>query len=94
MAIEMYKCNNSLAPSYLCDLFKSRDSSYNLRDPYKLIQPEFNTIKFGYKSFTYYGSKLWNSLPPDIKGSCSLSIFKKRISKWCHSTNCDKLVIE
>ena len=54
LAIEMYKCTNSLAPSYLCDLFKPRAVKYNFRDPFRLIQPEFNTIRFGYKFFTYY----------------------------------------
>ena len=94
LAIEMYKCTNSLAPSYLCDLFKPRAIKYKLRDPHRLLQPEFNTIRFGYKSFTYYGSKLWNSLPPDIKDSDSLYIFKRRISLWCHSTKCDELIID
>ena len=42
-------------------------------------------VMFGFKSFRYFGAKLWNVLPADIKQSESLFIFKARITKWCYS---------
>ena len=96
LAIEVYKCYHSIGPEYLNELFARPDNSYNFRDPYKLIQPKFNTMKFGYKSFKYYGAKLWNSLPVHIKCSASLNIFKKEIATfiWCSSSKCEDYLIE
>ena len=94
LAIEMYKCRRNLAPPYLCDLFHQSVNRYELRDSDRLIQPKFTTMKYGYRSFSYYGSKLWNNLPSDIKNSESLNIFKHRITQWCHSSECENLIIE
>ena len=85
LGIEMYKCIKETNPTYLNDLFCEQTSDYQLRDSSRLIQPKFNTLKFGFKSFRYFGAKLWNVLPADIKHPESLSIFKTRITKWCYS---------
>ena len=85
LGIEMYKCVNGFNPTYLNDLFTAQSNDYNLRDSSRLIQPKFNTFKFGFKSFRYFGAKLWNVLPINIKRSESLSIFKISITAWCHS---------
>ena len=85
LGIEMYKCIKEANPTYLNHLFCEQTSDYQLRDSSRLIQPKFNTFKFGFKSFRYFGAKLWNVLPVDIKQSESLFIFKTRITKWCYS---------
>ena len=85
LGIEMYKCVNGFNPTYLNDLFTAQSNDYHLRDSSRLIQPKFNTFKFGFKSFKYFDAKLWNVLPIDIKRSESLSIFKRSITAWCHS---------
>ena len=85
LGIEMYKCIKETNTTYLNDLFCEQTSDYQLRDSSRLIQPKFNTFKFGFKSFRYFGAKLWNVLPVDIKQSESLFIFKTRITKWCYS---------
>ena len=63
----MYKCIKDTNPTYLNDLFSVQADDYQLRDSSRLIQPKFNTFKFGSKSSRYYGAKLWNVLPVDIK---------------------------
>ena len=40
------------------------------------------TTSHGIKSFQYYGARLWNSLPADIKSAVSISQFKILIRKW------------
>ena len=85
LGIEMYKCVNGFNPTYLNDLFTPQSNDYHHRDSSRLIQPKFNTFKFGFKSFKYFGAKLWNVLYIDIKRSESLSIFKRSIAAWCHS---------
>ena len=64
-----------------------------MRDKSILKQDRFNTVKFGFKSFQYYGSKLWNHLPNDIKNSSDLFIFKDKLTKWCFTDQCRKLEI-
>ena len=85
LALQMYECVNVFNPTYLNDLFTAQSNDYHLRDSSRLIQPKFNTFKFGFKSFRYFGAKLWNVLPINIKRFESLSIFKRSITAWCHS---------
>ena len=70
MCIEVYKCTNSFLPDYLCDLSKKKEQCYDIRDNNKLIQRKFKSITYGYKSFSYYGAKIWNHPTSDLK--CSL----------------------
>ena len=93
LAIEVYKCVKGKNPNYMNDMFKSKNSLYNFRDPSKLDQSKFKTVRFGYKSFSYYGSKLWNSLPPDIKNAENVFSFKKKLSLWCQTPDARSLVI-
>ena len=93
LGIEVYKCVNKLNPEYLNSMFKQRTISYDFRDPLKLELSKFRTTSFGYKSFSYYGAKLWNSLPTEIKNVDSLSKFKENISRWCHSADAQSFVI-
>ena len=93
MAIEMYKCANHLNPEYLNDLFEFNKTPYDMRDPNRIKQPKFSTVRYGYKSFTYYGAKLWNAIPGNIKTVGELSIFKAQIKPWCLSSECDDLIV-
>ena len=76
LAIEIYKCRTDNNPLYLNELFKPKSTTYNLRDSKILHQPRFNTFTFGYRSFNYYGAKLWNSLPVYLKNAESVNNFK------------------
>ena len=94
LAIEMYKCVHGLNPPYLNELFKSKDTRYHFRDSNRLQQPEFQTVRYGFKSFRYYGSKLWNALPAEVKKSQNLHHFKKNVTQWCASAKCDVFIIQ
>ena len=72
LAIEMFKCVHGLNPPYLNELFINKDTPYNLRDSNRLQQPEYKTVRYGFKSFRYYGSKIWNALPTEVKQSVKL----------------------
>ena len=76
LGIEVYECNNDLNLKYLNDLLCPKELSYQLWDNNRLHQMKFNTITFGYRSFSYYGAKVWNTLPPEIKKMQSLSAIK------------------
>ena len=94
LAIEMYKCVNDINPLYLNQLFKNKETNYDLRDSSLLVQFPFNTYKYGYRSFKYYGTRLWNSLPAELKSSRSLNAFKRNIDGWCQTPSALKLVIQ
>ena len=83
LAIEMFKCMNGLNPLYINNMFSGKDSSYNLQDNSRLMQPKCNTKRYGYKSYKYLGSKVWNCLPPCVKNINDLNLFKKNIYNWC-----------
>ena len=74
-------------------MFVGRDPYYALRNNVLLQQSKFQTIKFGYKSFQYYGAKLWNTLPPDVKKSPNLEIFKRKLNVWLYTSQAASLVI-
>ena len=90
----MFKCVHGLSPPYLNELFINKDTPYNLRDSNRLQQPEYKTVRYGFKSFRYYGSKLWNTLPTEVKQSENLYHFNKNITDWCVSGKCDIFIIQ
>ena len=94
LAIEMYKCVQGLNPPYLNVPFKSKDTRCNFRDSNRLQQPEFQTVRYGLKSFRYHGLKLWNALPAEVKKSQNLHHFKKNVTQWCASAKCDVFIIQ
>ena len=93
LAIEVFKCVNGINPPYLNNMFTQKSIGYNLRDSSILEQNKFTTLRYGYKSFRYFGSKLWNSLPHDVKNSETICAFKRNITRWCYSDDAQKLEI-
>ena len=92
LAIEVFKCVNGTNPVYLNELFITPESNYDLRNKSRLLQPKFNTYKYGYNSFRYLGSKLWNSLPSHLKNINDLYDFRREIYKWCLSDRGIKII--
>ena len=86
LAIEVYKCVTKANPQFMRDMFSERKLHYNLRNSNLLAQHRFKTKKYGFKSFRYYGAKLWNALPPELKEIDKLHIFKQRLTVWCSSS--------
>ena len=82
LIIEIYKCVNGVNPEYLNKLLCPKDHVYMLRDTNTLVQNRYGTKTYGYKSFQYFGAKLWNSLPLDVKECDTVSKFKARLDVW------------
>ena len=66
-------------PPILNDIFTSKENGINLRINNKLVLPKVTT-KRGLHSFTYRGSRAWNTLSDDLKKSCSVEEFKTSLS--------------
>ena len=68
-----------MSPDYVSEMFQRQNHGYDVRNNQGLVQPSFSTIRYGFNSVRYLGSKIWNNLPNDVKNSNSLSVFKKRL---------------
>ena len=82
--ILIFKIVNGLSPPYLQDLFRQiKSSTYSLRSAGEenLLLPGANLEIFK-KSLQFSGVCIWNSLPPHIKKSKSLSNFKEKCQKY------------
>ena len=93
LAVEVYKCVHGLNPTYLNDHFTEPLASYNFRDKCRLHQLQFHTYTYGFRSFKYSGSKLWNSLPRATKNTNDINEFKKNITERCQTCDFSKLEI-
>ncbi len=95
MLYEVYRCENKLAiaPEYLNSLLTLNQGSRSTRNVMQLIQNKFNTRKFGYNSFQYQGSRLWNILDNKYKiADC----FKGTMTEWnpiCACSSCDLCIL-
>ena len=91
---EIYKSLNKLNPEFMWDYFQIKSTPYSHRNGQLLNIPAVRTKAYGINSLLFRGSILWNSVPINIKASCSVNIFKNRIKTWsgklCNCTICTK----
>ena len=79
---EIYECVENLNPKYFNDFLCPKGLSCQWWDSNRLHQTKFNTVTFGYRSFSYYGAKVWNTLSPGTK-ILILSAYEINLKKWC-----------
>jgi hypothetical protein len=96
IACEVYKSLNNLNPQFMHDMFEKKENMYGFRDSEKLVVPNFNKIRYGRNTFSYYGSHLWNMLPVETKHATSLNVFKRMLKSWegpnCNCSSCTFIV--
>ena len=66
------------------EVFEKRNDNRVTSNRYNLNLniPRRNQVTFGTKSLKFYGLKIWNVLPVDIKTTENLNAFKDLIKKW------------
>ncbi len=76
-----YKALNDLAPAYLTNLLSRYSPTRSLRSQNSglLVGPRIAKSTKGGRTFSYLAPKLWNSLPDNVRGSDTLSLFKSRL---------------
>ncbi len=76
-----YKALNDLAPAYLTNLLSRYNPTRSLRSQNSglLVVPRIAKSTKGGRTFSYLAPKLWNSLPENVWGSDTLSLFKSRL---------------
>ena len=79
-----YKCVNSLAPDYLCNLVTKKKNPRPLRsEKFELLKVPTTRLKtYGDRSFQYAASVEWNKLPLDIRTSTSVTCFKTNLKTY------------
>jgi len=74
----VFRALNGMSPSYLDQLVRVADlpGRHRLRSSssHRLQVPAYRLATVGRRSFPVAASILWNSLPPDIQSSTSLSV--------------------
>ena len=60
------------------EIFEKRNENRVTRDRYKLNLniPRINQVTFDTRSLKFYGPKIWNSLPVNIKTAENVNAFK------------------
>ena len=81
LSIEAYKIKNGLSPVTMNVFQFGKNSAYELRSCNHLQRTNIQTIHFGSESIKTR-AKIWDLIPPEIKASKSLMIFKKKIKNW------------
>ena len=92
MMTEIYKTKSKLNPPFMWSLIAEKEIDHQLRTSNLMVIPsnKCTNKKFGYRSFTFRGSVLWNYLPDKIKNVPSLASFKTQIKMWkADKCNCN-----
>ncbi len=84
-----YKALNDLAPAYLTNLLSRYNPTRSLRSQNSglLVVPRIVKSTKGGRTFSYLAPKLWNSLPDNVRGSDTLSLFKSRLKTHLKQTS-------
>ncbi len=71
------KALNDLAPAYLTNLLSRYNPTRSLRSQNSglLVVPRIAKSTKGGRTFSYLAPKLWNSLPDNVRGSDTLSLY-------------------
>ena len=74
-----FKCLSCIGPTYIENLFKYRYTLYGLRGEGSNMElPNFN-LQFKKNSFNHLLTKLWNSLPTQVRLSSDTNDFKSTL---------------
>ena len=80
----LYKCLNGLAPIYLSELLRYRNSPRLLHSSSQdfLAVPRSRLKTYGDRAFSLVAPKLWNRLPPELRGVTSVDQFKAHLKTY------------
>ena len=84
----VYKSFHDLAPSYINELLRERNSSDNLCGKHSLSIPRVQSTKYGLHSFPYSASKYWNMFPELLRTAESLHVFKSKVKSISFDNKC------
>jgi hypothetical protein len=93
LACEVFKCIHEISPAYQWDIFTKNPAPREGRNSNELINPKYNTVKHGFLSFRFYGSRLYNQIPNEIRQVSDINEFKKLLKNWKGPTcKCERCI--
>ena len=82
LAIEMYRIYTGMAPEIVTEILPLRpQGQYNLRSWSDFTLSIVRTVNYWIESIRYLGSKVWESIPANIKEVDTTERFKSGIKK-------------
>jgi hypothetical protein len=81
----MFKARHGLVPTYIQNLFHSKENKYDLRKNVNALQIPKPRTEYLKNSFAYSAAVLWNNLPTEAQEAKSVRQFKEKLK--CIYTN-------
>ena len=80
----VYKCLNGLAPTYLSELLRYTNGPRLLRSSSQnfLAVPRTRLKTYGDRAFSAAAPRLWNQLPPELRGVTSADQFRAQLKSY------------
>ena len=86
---EIHKTFSGENPYFMKSIFTKKDIIYNLSKNIKSLNPTQNKCRrFGFYSFSFRVSHLWNQLPDHIKYETSVKDFKNKLVRNWQEITC------
>ena len=82
LAIELFKIRKGISNTIISDIFDIRNVNHNLRSQTYFPVDPINTTQYGLNSIRYYGSKVWNMIPSELRDISNFEVFKSKIRQW------------
>ena len=83
LAVGMFKVVKGLAPTIINDLFPLKEANnYNLRHKFFFKIPRNETLRNGFESISYLGTKTWEMLPSEMQEYETPFEFKNKVKPW------------
>ena len=79
LLVEVHSAVNDTAPLYIQNLFKEKDSVYDLHNARQLELHRCRTTTYGLRSVSYKGASLWNKIPNYLRLKTELKEFKSSL---------------
>ena len=80
----VYKCLNGLASTYLSELLRYTNGPRLLRSSSQnfLAVPRARLKTYGDRAFSAAAARLWNQLPPELRGGTSVDQFRTQLKTY------------
>ena len=82
MACKVFKIVNNMSPSFIKNLIELKTSKYSMRRTKPVVVPKSRTSKYGLKSFSHEGVRVWNSLPNELRRCENFREFRRLLRCW------------
>ena len=83
----VYKILNDKYLPLTSQFYTKSISAHNLRNVNHLVQPMYNSVKYGFKSLRYKGAKYWNVMPDQLKCN-DFNQFKLNVKHFIQACQC------